>query len=114
MNKQGLIAISGNMTPLQAVFETGGFKETVSPENAIVIRKGPENKQVPIALNLTDALQGKTVSTDFLLRPDDVFYVPKLAIAKAIKFVNQYIENLLLVRGVNFGFSYEVHAEAPD
>jgi polysaccharide export outer membrane protein len=113
VNRQGLMNIAGNMTPLQAVLNAGGFKETASPEDAIIIRKGPGNKPVPIQMNLMDALHGKTGSVDFLLQPDDVVYVPKSAIAKANKFVNQYIENLLLFRGVSLGFSYEVHAEAP-
>ena len=114
VNRQGLMTIAGNMTPLQAVLNAGGFKETASPENAIIIRKGPGNKPVPIALNLDDAMQGKSGSADFLLQPDDVVYVPKSAIAKANKFVNQYIENLLLFRGVSLGFSYELHADYPD
>jgi protein involved in polysaccharide export with SLBB domain len=114
VNRQGLITIAGNMTPLQAVLNAGGFKETASPENAIVIRKGPENEPVPIAMNLDDAMQGKSGSADFLLQPDDVVYVPKSAIAKANKFVNQYIENLLLFRGVSLGFTYELHADYPD
>ena len=107
VNRQGLITIAGNMTPLQAVFNSGGFKETASPENAIIIRKGPGNEPVPIAMNLEDAMQGKTGNADFLLQPDDILYVPKSAIAKANKFVNQYIENLLLFRGVSLGFTYQ-------
>ena len=114
VNRQGLITIAGNMTPLQAVLNAGGFKETASPESAIIIRKGPENKPVPIAMNLDEAMHGKSGSADFLLQPDDVVYVPKSAIAKANKFVNQYIENLLLFRGVSLGFSYELHADYPD
>jgi polysaccharide biosynthesis/export protein PslD len=109
VNRQGIMTISGNMTPLQAVLNAGGFKETASPENAIVIRKGPGNKPVPIAMNLEAAMHGKPGSADFLLKPDDIVYVPKSAIAKADKFVNQYIENLLLFRGVSFGFSYQVN-----
>ena len=112
VNRQGLITIAGNMTPLQAVLNAGGFKETANPESTIIIRKGPGNKPVPIAMNLDDAMQGKTGSADFLLQPDDIVYVPKSAIAKANKFVNQYIENLLLFRGVSLGFSYEVHSES--
>jgi polysaccharide biosynthesis/export protein PslD len=109
VNRQGLITIAGNITPLQAVLNAGGFRETASPENAIVIRKGTGNKPVPIAMNLEDAMQGKTGSVDFLLQPDDIVYVPKSAIAKANKFVNQYIENLLLFRGVSLGFTYQTN-----
>ena len=112
VNRQGLITIASNMTPLQAVFNAGGFKETANPGSTIIIRKGPGNKPVPIAMNLDDAMQGKTGSADFLLQPDDIVYVPKSAIAKANKFVNQYIEDLLLFRGVSLGFSYEVHSES--
>lgn len=109
VNEQGLITISGNMTPLQAVFNAGGFKETASPQNAIVIRKGPNNEPIPISINLKDAMQGKTDAVDFLLKPDDVVYVPKSAIAKANTFVNQYIENLFLYRGVSLGFAYRIY-----
>ena len=112
VNRQGLITIAGNMTPLQAVLNAGGFKETANPESTIIIRKGLGNKPVPIAMNLEDAMHGKSGSADFLLQPDDIVYVPKSAIAKANKFVNQYIENLLLFRGVSLGFSYEVHSES--
>ena len=112
VNRQGLITIASNLTPLQAVFNAGGFKETANPGSTIIIRKGPKNKPIPIAMNLDDAMQGKTGSADFLLQPDDIVYVPKSAIAKANKFVNQYIEDLLLFRGVSLGFSYEVHSDS--
>jgi hypothetical protein len=35
--------------------------------------------------------------------------VPKSAIAKANQFVNQYVEQLLLFRGVSFGFAYNIN-----
>ena len=110
VNEQGLFTIAGNMTPLQAVFNAGGFKETANPESTIIIRKGPGNKPVPIAMNLDDAMHGKNGSASFLLQPDDIVYVPKSAIAKANKFVNQYIENLLLFRGVSLGFTYQTNS----
>ena len=112
VNRQGLITIASNMTPLQAVLNAGGFKETANPESAIIIRKGTDNRPVPIRMNLTDAMHGKSGSADFLLKPHDIVFVPKTAIAKANKFVNQYIEDLLLFRGVSLGFSYEVHSDS--
>jgi hypothetical protein len=60
-------------------------------------------------MNLKDAMQGKSSSADFLLQPDDIVYVPKTAIALANKFVNQYIERLLLYRGVSLGFTYQTN-----
>ena len=114
VNRQGLINLRASMTPLQAVLNAGGLKETASPESAIIIRKGSGNKPVPIAMNLDDAMHGKSGCANFLLKPHDIVYVPKSAIAKANKFVNQYIENLLLFKGVNLGFVYELHADQPD
>ena len=47
----------------------------------------------------------------FRLQPDDVVYVPKSPIAMANQFVNQYIEQLFLFRGISLGFTYELHTE---
>lgn len=109
VNRQGLVDLTAGMTPLQAVLNAGGFKETADPEAAIIIRKGPENKPVPIPVDLKEALYGGQVAQ---LQPYDVVYVPKTFIAEANKFVNQYIENLFLFRGVSLGFSYELHSDS--
>ncbi len=114
VNRQGLIKFTGGMTPLHAVLDAGGFMETASPENTIVIRRGPGNKPVPIEMNLMDAMQGKYGNTDFSLQPSDIVYVPKTAIAKANKFVNQYIEKLFLFRGVSLGFRWDLKRKNPD
>ncbi len=106
---QGLIDLTAVMTPLQAVLNAGGFKETAKPESAIVIRKGLDNRPVPIKMNLKDAMYGKSDSADFLLQPQDIVYVPKSAIAKLNTFVDQYIRGLLMFNGTSLGFSYEVH-----
>lgn len=114
VNRQGLIKFTGGLTPLQAVLEAGGFMETASPESAIVIRRGPENKPVPIEMNLIEAMQGISGKADFALQPSDVVYVPKTTIAKVNTFVHQYIERLLLFRGVSLGFRWDLKRKNPD
>jgi hypothetical protein len=99
------------MDPVQAVFQAGGLRETAKPEAAIIIRKGPDNKPVPVRLDLEDYMNGNGEEPFFELQPNDIVYVPKSYIAKANKFVNQYIEQLLLFRGFSLGFSYELHTE---
>lgn len=111
VNKQGIIDLTTGMTALQAVIDAGGFKETALPEGAIIIRKGPDSRPVPMRVDLKKALYENTPESETRLKPFDIVYVPKSAIAKANKFVNQYIEKLLLFRGVSFGFSYEVHGD---
>jgi protein involved in polysaccharide export with SLBB domain len=112
VNQGGLIELPSGMTAIQAVFQAGGFRETAQPAETLVIRKGIDNRPVPIRVNLTSVMKGNEEGADFRLLPDDVVYVPKSAIAEANKFVNQYIEQLFLFRGVSFGFSYEVHSES--
>jgi len=109
VNRQGLINLPHGMTILQAVFEAGGLKDTARPEETIVIRKGPDNRPLPVRLDLSAAFYGKGNGADFLLQPTDIVYVPKSPIARANQFVNQYIERLLLFRGVSFGFTYQIN-----
>ncbi len=111
VNKEGLQILSGRLTPLQAVINSGGFKETANAKNTLVIRKGPGNTPIPIRLNLAELMKGKVIQEPFLLQPDDIVYVPKSGIAKANQFVNQYIVDLLLIRGVSLGFNYELNSD---
>ncbi len=113
VNTPGLINLAVGMTALQAVINAGGLRETAEPAGAIVIRKGRDNKPIPFRVDLNATIYGKGDTSNFQLKPSDIVYVPKSSIAKANKFVNQYIERLLLFRGINFGFSYEVHAAEP-
>jgi len=111
VNEQGLLELQPGLTPLQAVFQAGGFMETAQPAEAIVIRKDAYNRAVPVKVDLTAAMNGNILNKNFRLQPDDVVFVPKSAIAKANKFVRQYVEDLFLFRGVSLGFSYELHSD---
>ena len=108
VNRQGIINLTAGMTALQAVFNAGGLKETADPESAIVIRKGPDNQPIPMRVDLS-AFHEEYAGAGFHLQPHDIVYVPKTFIAEANKFVNQYVERLLLYRGASFGFSYELN-----
>jgi protein involved in polysaccharide export with SLBB domain len=111
VNREGLQIFSGRLTPLQAVFNAGGFKETANAKNTLVIRKGPGNAPIPIRLNLAELMKGKISQESFLLQPDDIVYVPKTGIAKANQFVSQYIADLFMIRGVSLGFNYELNSD---
>ena len=114
MVNPGLIPLQGNLTALQAVINAGGFNERAKPEEVIVIRKGADNRPVPLRVDLDEVIFGQASGGNFALQARDVVYVPKTAIAKANKFVNQYIERLFLIRGTSLGFSYELHSEGDD
>jgi len=108
VNTQGVVEFTTGMTPLQAVINAGGFKETAKPEETIIIRKGQDNRPIPVRVDLENAYYGKNGATPFQLKPFDIVYVPKSTIAKANKFVEQYIQKLLLFRGFSVNFGYEI------
>jgi protein involved in polysaccharide export with SLBB domain len=111
VNTPGLVTLPPGITPLQAVFQSGGFKETAQPEETLIIRKGPDHRPVPLRIDLAAVMNANGQGADFQLQPDDIVYVPKSAIAKLNKFVSQYIEELFLFRGVSLGFSYPLRSD---
>jgi polysaccharide export outer membrane protein len=112
VNRQGLITLQPGLTVLQAVFQSGGFMETAQPAETLIIRKGADNRPIPLRIDLSEVMAASDPAADYPLQPDDIVYVPKSAIATANKFVRQYIEELLLFRGVSLGFSYELHSDS--
>ena len=109
VTQQREMILSSGMTVVQAIFQAGGFKETASPENAILIRLGPKREPVAMRLDLQDAMMGKGAGASLVLRPSDIVYIPKSYIAEANKWVNQYIERLILFRGFSVGATYEIN-----
>jgi protein involved in polysaccharide export with SLBB domain len=109
VNQESEMTLPSGMTILQAVFRAGGFMETASPENTILIRQGPNKEPIPIEIDLKSAMYGKGDGVNLALKPNDIVYVPKSAIAEANKWVNQYIENLLLFRGFSAGAVYQIN-----
>jgi polysaccharide export outer membrane protein len=100
----GLVELMPGLTAWQAIIKAGGFKETATRESVIIIRHGDRNQPVPYSLNLkSEVLNDPNVL--FKLKPHDVIYVPKTAIAEADKFVEQYIEKLLLFKGWYFNLN---------
>jgi protein involved in polysaccharide export with SLBB domain len=114
VNRQREMELRDRMTILQAVFQAGGFNESASPENTILIRQGPNNEPVPIRIDLKNAMYGQGDGADLFLRPNDILYIPKSAIAKANTFVNQYIERLILFRGFSAGVTYQLNKNVND
>lgn len=104
---QGLVDLSAGMTAIQAIFKAGGFLETAQPGETIVIRKAPDRQPIPIRVDLLASMQGNGNDAAFRLQPCDIVYVPKSSIAKANKWVKQYIQDLFLFNGISFGFTFK-------
>lgn len=103
----GLVELPAGMTALQAIFQSGGFRETADPAETLIIRKGENDRPIPMRIDLA-AVMNAGGGSDFQLQPDDIVFVPKSAIANANKFINDYISGLLMFRGWSFGVSYRI------
>jgi protein involved in polysaccharide export with SLBB domain len=104
VNTPGLIVLPAGMTALQAIFQSGGFMETADPAETLIIRKGANDKPIPLRIDLA-AVMDADGGSDLQLRSDDIIYVPKSAIANTNKFIDEYIGGLLMFRGWSFGVS---------
>ena len=103
----GVIPLKGNTTALQAIFNAGGFRDTACLGSVIIISKGPKGMPEVRKIDLDVVVSGEAPEKDILLKPFDIVYVPKTFIAKANKFVEQYIKNLI-PGNLSGGFSYTI------
>lgn len=101
-----LVPLDGGLTPLQAIMRAGGVRSTADLKSVVLIRKGPRGEPMPYRLDLSDeSVASAQRDLRVALQASDVLYVPRSRIANANLFVQQYISDLLLFRGVQLGFS---------
>ena len=105
VTKSGMVTLVGFTTVLQAISQAGGVKDSARTTEVIVIRRGPDNKPLAIAVNLNKAIDGADMSQDIVLRPFDIVYVPKSAIANVNVWVDLYIRKNLPI-SISTGFGY--------
>ncbi len=105
VKKPGVIPITGKMTTLQAIYQAGGFSEAAHSASVVIISRNQENIPVSRTVNIKKIISGKVSGMDDSLSPFDVVYVPKSFIAKANRFVDQYVRQMIPVT-LNAGFNY--------
>jgi polysaccharide export outer membrane protein len=103
----GQLILSGNLTVLQAIIQSGGFRVTSEPRSDVIIREQRNAKPAFIVTNLDEGLKNTSYENDLLLQPKDVVFVPKSLISEANTFVDQYIEQILpFSRSVNANYNW--------
>lgn len=88
-----MIEMGGYMTLMQAITTAGGLRMTSRPEEVLVIRRSGLNKPFVLAVNLAAAQDGSDVTQDIALKPNDIIFVPRSAIANVNNWVRLYIKN---------------------
>jgi protein involved in polysaccharide export with SLBB domain len=90
----GIVAIQNGMTPMQAIFDRGGFTDTAQTDSVILIRDaGSKNPQIG-RLNLVQAMEN-AVPERITLVANDVLYVPQTGIGRADLWVRQHLRDII-------------------
>jgi protein involved in polysaccharide export with SLBB domain len=92
----GYVAVADGMTPLQAVFAAGGFKDTARKDSVLYIARGSNGAYQASRVDL-DAVVRNGEPETVRLNGNDVVYVPATRIANMNTFVDQYVRKLLPV-----------------
>lgn len=102
----GLVSIDGGLTVLGAIFQAGGFKSSAQLSQIVVLRQDTRaNRPMTLSFDLRGALRGEKPEANVALQPFDVIYVPKSGIAKANKFMDEFVEGLLPISTLT-GFAW--------
>ena len=82
------------MSTLSAVAEAGGFKPTAKTTSVMVLRRLGPQEMVAFRVDLRDALKGRNLGQDLLVKPFDIVYVPRTFIASVDVLMDQYFRQL--------------------
>jgi protein involved in polysaccharide export with SLBB domain len=101
----GLVTLTGPLTVMQAIAESGGFKDTARYNEVLVIRRTAAKKPHVMTINLENAINGTDLGQDIFVLPFDIVYVPKSPIANVNVWVDQYIRKMI---PIPFGFGWTI------
>ncbi|HMK33789.1 MAG TPA: polysaccharide biosynthesis/export family protein [Desulfomonilaceae bacterium] len=102
--RPGVFSTRGQLTVQQAIAIAGGTRETAEPRTVLVVSKGPDGRFLARTTDLTKL----TSASDFMLKRNDLVYVPRSTIARADIWVDQNIRRLLMFTGWSLGLQTEV------
>jgi protein involved in polysaccharide export with SLBB domain len=98
----GVIQFQGDLTPLQAILDRGGFTDDAQKDSVILIRNtgGPE----PI-IGRIDVIQGleNGMPEKINLVTNDILYVPMSGIARTDLWVKQHLRDILPTELMSWG-----------
>jgi protein involved in polysaccharide export with SLBB domain len=102
--RPGTIQLAAPLTLLGAIGEAGGVTKLGDSRHAVLIRKGPDGGPLRYDVKL---FEGKQPTREALsrLQPFDVILIPESKIARADRFVDQWIRQLVPAN-MNVGFQY--------
>jgi protein involved in polysaccharide export with SLBB domain len=92
--KPGYVALRADMTPLQAVLQSGGFTKRAKLDSVLLMTPGANGKFSAARVDLDQVVQAG-VPERVRLHPNDVIYVPPTWVADMNDVVDQYVRGLI-------------------
>lgn len=87
VNYPGIYVYNGAMDIVTAVALAGDFTEKAHKDSVIVVRRTDDQKPQAIKINVTRVITKGSFGKEFLLKPNDIVFVPKTFIANLNKFI---------------------------
>ncbi len=92
----------------QAIAQAGGVSNDGTLEHVKVLLISKDNQPVMRTVNLRRVIEEGRFEEDVLLPDNSVVYVPRTDVAKAGKFVDDYIRRILTWNGADFSINYQL------
>jgi polysaccharide export outer membrane protein len=90
----GIVQFQGDISPMQAIFERGGFTSEAQMDSVILIRNAGSPDPIIGRINVNQALENAKPEQISLLT-EDVLYVPMSGIARADLWVRQHLNDII-------------------
>jgi protein involved in polysaccharide export with SLBB domain len=100
----GALQYIGPTTVLEAVMLAGGYDPRTAETKNIVIIRQENGKRYGASYNLKAALSGEEQVQPFYLEPQDIVFVPRTRIAKVDQWIDQHINKLIPMFGLQYTF----------
>jgi polysaccharide export outer membrane protein len=94
VKQPGIVQFQGDITPIQAIFDRGGFTPEAQVDSVILIRDAGGPEPIIGRINANQALEdGKPEKITLLT--NDVIYVPMSGIGRADLWVKQHLRDII-------------------
>src|SRR5262249_35059985 len=94
VGKPGYVSLQPNMTPLQAILQSGGFKKTAKLDSVLLLTPGPDGHFAAARVDMKQVVYSG-IPERVRLHPNDVVYVPATWISDMDDVVDQYVRGLI-------------------
>ena len=98
----GIVEFKGEMTPVQAIFERGGFTDDAQKDSVILIRDTGGLEPIVGRINANQSLENG-VPEKITLSTNDVIYVPMSGIGRADLWVKQHLRDIIPSEIIGYG-----------